>query len=405
MEPRWFEALHVRDPRAARERLIGQVVAGAHVVVAPTWQTHRRALLAVGETRQARAWTAAAMRIGRDAIEIGQERLLGVTAGDGDDDADADLAASAATAVAAAPSAVPQRRRPVPLLAASLPALDETPEPGAGRLLPREAASERDYRDQAGLLADGAPDLILVEGQSTISEAHLAVEAALDTGLPVWVALDGLAGDADAAARIMDALGGRSVECLLLPGSPPAQPPSRPTAWGGLLDDSADIESAKRWLDAGACVLAVLDGATPSRLGSVRAAIDRAEDLAQRVAREDEERWWAHVRRAAAIAEGGVALWLLTPGEAAPRAEQLPRGFDWLVVPRDELRLLPDGRFRLVVSPTANRGRTVDSGRLLDGGGILALAGDPWTLLAAGLRVVSTDDSGEPVLRILRRES
>ena len=59
---------------AARERLAAQLTAGADVVVAPTWLTHRRALLPVGETRQARAWTAAAVRVAREAIEIGLER-------------------------------------------------------------------------------------------------------------------------------------------------------------------------------------------------------------------------------------------------------------------------------------------------------------------------------------------
>jgi hypothetical protein len=409
-EPRWFEAPHVRDPRAARDRLADQVAAGADVVVAPTWQTHRRALLAVGETRQARAWTAAAVRIGRESIEVGLERAIDVTAevggggaegGGGGAEADDGPTASAASA---SPSAVQRRLRAAPLLAASLPALDETPEPGAGRLLSREAASERDYRDQAGLLADSAPDLILVEGQSTVGEARLAVEAALDAGLPVWVALDGLAGDGDAAARLTDALGGRSVECLLLDGVPPARPPSSPPTWGGLLNASAAGTTAERWLDAGARVLAVLDGATPSRLGPVRAAIDRAEDLARQAAREDEERWWAHVRRAAAMAEGGAALWLLGRGEDAPRTEQLPGGFEWVVVPRGELHLLPEGRFRLAVSPPATGSSIVDVGRSLDEGGILAWAGDPGASGAASLRIVIMDGSGSPGLAILRRE-
>ncbi len=56
---------------AARERIAAQVAAGADVVVAPTWLTHRRALLPLGETRRAAAWTADAVRVAREAVEIG----------------------------------------------------------------------------------------------------------------------------------------------------------------------------------------------------------------------------------------------------------------------------------------------------------------------------------------------
>ena len=64
----WYLPLHLRDARAARERLVGQTVAGAAVVMAPALLTHRRALLPLGETRRAAAWTAAAVRLGREAI-------------------------------------------------------------------------------------------------------------------------------------------------------------------------------------------------------------------------------------------------------------------------------------------------------------------------------------------------
>jgi len=382
------------------------VAVGADVIVAPTWQTHRRALLAVGETRQARAWTAAAIRLGREAVEIGLERRADVPAEDGADRADDDPAAPTAPTAPAAPAApvLPPHLRPAPLLAASLPALEEIPEPGMGRLLPRQASGERDYRDQAGILADGAPDLLLVEGQSTITEARLAVEAALDTGLPVWVALSGIPDDTHASARLIDALGGRSVDCLLLPGDPSADPPSPPTTWGGLLDAEAPATGADTWLHAGARVLALLDGATPGRLGPIRSAIDRAEEAAHRAARDADERWWTHLRRAAAMAEGGAALWLLAPGEHAPRAEQLPSGFDWLVVARDDAHLLPDGRFRLAVGPALAGGSAEGYGRLLDDRGILAWTGDARPMGTARLRIVAMADARHPALAILRRE-
>ena len=64
----------MRDEGGARERLASQIVVGADVVVAPTWLTHRRALLSMGETRRAVEWTAAAVRVARDAVEVGLER-------------------------------------------------------------------------------------------------------------------------------------------------------------------------------------------------------------------------------------------------------------------------------------------------------------------------------------------
>ena len=151
-EPRWFEPLHVRDEAAARTRIAEQVAVGADAVVAPTWLTHRRALLPLGETRRARDWTAAAVRVARDGVEVGLERRDAASLA-AQDAVDADGGS--------APSPIALR---APLVGAALPALDDEPEPGSGRLLPRDAAADRDYRDQAGLLADMEPDFILVTG-------------------------------------------------------------------------------------------------------------------------------------------------------------------------------------------------------------------------------------------------
>src|SRR5690606_33957881 len=72
---RWFEPFHVRQPDVARGEIASQVATGADVVLAPTWLTHRRALEAVGESRRAQAWTTAAVRLAREAVETGMERL------------------------------------------------------------------------------------------------------------------------------------------------------------------------------------------------------------------------------------------------------------------------------------------------------------------------------------------
>ena len=49
---RWFEPTHIREPARVRDEMADQVVAGATILVAPTWLTHRRALVPVGETRR-----------------------------------------------------------------------------------------------------------------------------------------------------------------------------------------------------------------------------------------------------------------------------------------------------------------------------------------------------------------
>src|SRR5207247_9700095 len=58
-----------------------------------------------------------------------------------------------------------------------------------GAALAMEEVSEKDMRvafeEQAGALADGGADAIVVETMIDLQEARIAVEAALGTGLPV----------------------------------------------------------------------------------------------------------------------------------------------------------------------------------------------------------------------------
>jgi hypothetical protein len=419
-EPRWFEPLHVRDARRARDRMANQVAAGADVIVAPTWQTHRRALVPVGETRQARAWTSAAVRVAREAVEVGLERRAeGAGEGDGRDaDAEHDVGAPGVEARpgAAAPGAEvppgagapgaqaptpPPLPRPVPLVAASLPALDEISEPGVGRLLPRQAAGERDYRAQAGVLADQEPDVLLVEGQTTITELRMATDAAAGTGLPVWVAVAVPDLGADDLDQVVDALGDLEVAGLLLWGRPGPDIIELPTTWGGLVHGEADSEA---WLDAGALLLGMLDGATPDRLSAIRAVIDQRERATVEAAQRVDDAWDEHVRRAAAMAQGGAALWIHGPEEAVPAPGELPTGFTWLVVNDQEAYQVPEGRSRLIVDRHGGQDAADRDARLLAEGGILAGAWIPVGSLDSELRVLTIDDRDGLRLAILRRE-
>jgi hypothetical protein len=369
----WVLPLHVRDETAARERIAAQVAAGADVVVAPTWQTHRRALLPLAETRRAADWTAAAVRVARDAVELGSERREALLTDTPFDDV--------------------RRWRPHPRVAAVLPALDEQPEADSGRLLSREGAGRRDYRDQAGLLADAEPDLLLVEAPADPASARDAAEEACATGVPVWAALAAPMGDDAAVEDWIGWAGHAGLERLLLatPEAAPAWHEGAP-AWGGLLTGPAAVP---QWLAAGATALARLDGATVAALEPVRMAIDEVERTTVEAERAAERRWREHVGRAATVAPGGAALWL---GDRP--VMPLPDGFDWLVVDPAEAHDLPPERYRLVVCRTPSG----DVGRLLEHGGVLA-CGEPLAVGAmAHLRPILTDEAARPALVAYRRE-
>jgi len=465
-EPRWFEPLHVRAPSRSRDMMADLVVAGADVVVAPTWLTHRRALLPVGETRRAEAWTVAAIRLAREAVESGLERrerrseeaaAVAERARDGRDaqgdalpDVDRAVARDAAaraeeaasvagargagvaggaltvdvprhpTFVAGAPPAdVP--RHPV-LVAGVLPALDVAPEQGVGRLLPRDVASERDARAQAGLLAEAGADLILVEGNPSIAQARVAVNAAVEAGLPVWVA------QPVAGARVPTLPSGESVEAwaeamthagasvLLLAPAPGAGLPDAFAAlqaagvvaavsgalpaFAGATDADRVGAASIRWLEAGAWHLGIADGATPERMGAMRAALDAidAHRLGARAATH--ARWAEHVGAAARRAPGGRAAWV---GGRGPASVPLPAGFHWAVVAEDAVGSLPAGELRLVIATTA---APLDllSASLEPGGVLLAISADPAALAPAGLRILELSVLGERTAILARRD-
>lgn len=53
-------------------------------------------------------------------------------------------------------------------------------------LAPEEKAARTEHAEIARTLADAGVDLLILESMNTIAEARAAVEAALETGLPVW---------------------------------------------------------------------------------------------------------------------------------------------------------------------------------------------------------------------------
>lgn len=367
----WYLPLHLRDGARARQRLVGQIEAGADVVLAPAWLTHRRALLPLGETRRAAAWTAAAVRLGREAVAQGLERREQRAAETMDD--------------------VPPRERPRPLLAAPLPALDEGESRGEGRLLPREPATERDYRDQAGIIADAEPDLILVEGQPDETEGRVAMAEATQTGLPTWLALSRAALATVDLGAWLDAAEATGVARVLLAG--PARErvaaADSPLPWGAL---ESDPEAVRDWLDLGAGTVALLDGATSGAVADLRAAVDAYERPLLEAAEAVERRWRKAVERAAVAAPGGAAAWL-GPHPGWP----LPGGFEWLVVGAHEAPRLPHDHFCLAVAATSHSG---DLAPLLRRGGVLVeRASRP-----RELRRLAVEEDTDPPIATYRRE-
>lgn len=368
----WFKPPHVRDASAARDRIAAQVALGADVVLAPTWLTHRRALLPLAETRQTRPWTHAAIAVARDGVELGLERR-----------------AEAATSIED-----PSPRRPRPLVGAALPALEDTSDPAGGRLLTQEAATKRDYRDQAGILADGGPDFLLVEPQLDEAGSRLAMAEAADTGLPIWVAMGPTA---LATTALEDWLGfARSldVQRLLLParGAVRQSTPAVSASWGVF---GVDDDDPGGWLDAGASVVACLDRASKDRLTRLRAAIDEYEAADISEARAARQRWTDHLARAARVAPSGAAVWI-----GAPPGDPLADGFEWLVVDDSEIRYLPGDRFGLVVTPDDQPG----AARLLQRGGLLAQRGLRGDDASSELRLLHVDDQEDPPLALYRRD-
>jgi S-methylmethionine-dependent homocysteine/selenocysteine methylase len=173
-------------------------------------------------------------------------------------------------------------------------------------LAPKAAEARGEHAEIAAWLAEGGVDLLFLESMNTIAEAQAAAEAALDTGLPVWVSFvpgpegEILSGESlVSGARAMDELG---VDVVLANCAPPEDitlalsklraASSRPL--GGLAhigafdppswkfefhpqftgteawppDRYADI--ARSWLDAGTRVIGGCCGTGPGHIQALR---------------------------------------------------------------------------------------------------------------------------------------
>jgi S-methylmethionine-dependent homocysteine/selenocysteine methylase len=198
------------------------------------------------------------------------------------------------------------------LIAGSLPPLRGSFRPDrvgtAAEILPL-------YREQAGLLAPYV-DLLICETMSSAAEGRMAAEAAVETGLPVWVSWTlhetrpGCLRSGETVALAAQALEGLAVQGMLVnccaperAGEAMAQlaaahtglfgayantfapiPPDWSLDGGGRGDGLLDLRTdlgpdayaghAARWLDAGATVVGGCCGTRPAHIARLRRLID-----------------------------------------------------------------------------------------------------------------------------------
>jgi S-methylmethionine-dependent homocysteine/selenocysteine methylase len=262
--PLWSARALVEAPDLVREIHREEVEAGAEVLTANTFRTHRRTLGKGGLSERSAEVSAGAVRLARE------------------------VAGSLGRSV---------------FVAGSIAPLEDCYRPD---LVPEDAALEREHREQAGSLAAAGADLLLLETHNTIRELLAAARAARATGLPVVASMvtDGhgrlLSGETiDDAVRALaplepDAIGINCVPARKLAGdlgALAAAAPGVPLAAYGNLGLPADDRGwafteevspeeygslATGWLDLGIRLVGGCCGTTPAHTTAVRYAIHMA---------------------------------------------------------------------------------------------------------------------------------
>lgn len=266
--PLWSAGALLSAPQVLEAIHADYLRAGAEILTANTFRTHRRSLAKAGLGERAGDLTRQAVAIARQA--------------------------------AAAPGAGPR------FVAGSLSPLEDCYSPA---LVPPAAECEREHAEMAAELAAGGADLILVETMNTIREAAAATRAARATGLPVMTGFvcgsDGrlLSGESVAeAVRAIAPLGAVGLLINCTPATTIEAPfqelrqaaqllaaPARPRV--GLYanightdsikgwESTADVDPAEYarltagWLAQGAGLVGGCCGTTPAHIAAVRQAL------------------------------------------------------------------------------------------------------------------------------------
>ena len=262
--PLWSARALADAPDLVRAIHREEVAAGAEVVTANTFRTHRRTLAKGGLAERSRELTALAVRLAREASGAGGRDVF---------------------------------------VAGSVAPLEDCYRPD---LVPEDSALEREHDEQAESLAAAGVDLLLLETHNTVRELIAAARAARTTGLPFAASMvtDGngrlLSGEAiEDAVRELEPLDPDvlSINCVpagklgadlgrlsaAAPGVPlaaygnlglPAD--DRGWAFTGELSPEAYAELARGWLALGARIVGGCCGTRPAHTAALRYAISMA---------------------------------------------------------------------------------------------------------------------------------
>lgn len=144
--PLWSARALLNAPEVLHQIHADYVRAGAEVITANTFRTHRRSLATAGLGHRAKELTLYAVEIAREVAALAGHRDL-------------------------------ER-----FVAGSMGPLEDCYSP---QLVPPQVECEREHAEIAQALLEAGADLILVETMNTIREARAATQAARATGLPV----------------------------------------------------------------------------------------------------------------------------------------------------------------------------------------------------------------------------
>ncbi len=269
--PLWSARALLQAPDVLGQIHGDYVRAGAELITANTFRTHRRSLARAGLGDQAAALTGLAVSIARDAVRAARAGRDCCVAG-------------------------------------SLAPLEDCYSP---ELVPPQAECEREHTEMARHLAESGVDLILVETMNTIREARAATRAARATGLPVLTSFvcrsDGCLFSGESLTEAVAAIAPLGVAGLLVNCTPSttihepfgelrravlAQPARVPvtglyanightndiSGWTNTADVSPleYAQLASGWLTQGANLIGGCCGTTPAHIAALRVIIERA---------------------------------------------------------------------------------------------------------------------------------
>jgi homocysteine S-methyltransferase len=274
--PLWSAGALLTAPQVLRQIHSDYMRAGAEIITANTFRTHRRTLVAAGLGHRAEELTRLAVKIARAAIRARTEVFD------------------------------PEKRaRREVFIAGSMGPLEDCYSPG---LVPPQEACEREHAEMARHLAEADVDLILVETMNTVREAAAATHAARATGLPVLTGFvcrtDGKLFSGETVTEAVEAVAPLGVAGLMINCTPSTtihHPLNELVAAARRLDypipvlgayanightnqiegwtDTAEVSPieyarlAAEWLRLGANLIGGCCGTTPAHISAVRGVI------------------------------------------------------------------------------------------------------------------------------------